>query len=118
LLIVEAMHEFSITCSIVDLVAETARGRKVHRVTVEIGQLSGVVADSIAFWFPEVARGTPIETASLDIREVAASARCDDCGAEFATPTMLTPCPCGSFRFARLRGEELKVKSIELEEVH
>jgi hydrogenase nickel incorporation protein HypA/HybF len=111
------MHELSITCSIVELVANTAKGRKVYRVTVEIGQLSGVMSDSIALWFPEVAKGTEVEDASLDIREIAAIARCDACDAEFPTPSMLTPCPCGSFRFTRLKGEELNVKSIELEEV-
>ena len=111
------MHELSITCSIIELVANTAKGRKVHRVTVEIGQLSGVVADSISLWFPEVAKGTDVEDASLDIREIAAIARCEACDAEFPTPSMLTPCPCGSFRFTRLKGEELNVKSIELEEV-
>ena len=110
------MHELSITCNIVELVAETAKGRKVHRVTVEIGQLSGVIPDSIAFWFPEVARGTEVEEASLEIREVAALARCENCGVEFSTPSMLTICPCGSFQFKRLRGEELNLKSIELEE--
>lgn len=111
------MHELSIACSIVDLVAETAKGRKVHRVTLEIGELSGVVADSVAFWFPEVAKGTEMAGASLEIRELAALARCEACGAEFATPTLFTPCPCGSFRCTRLKGDELNVKSIELEEV-
>ena len=110
------MHELSITCSIVDLVAETAKGRKVHRVTVEIGELSGVVSNSIAFWFPEVARGTELAEASLEVREVTALARCKDCGAEFPTPSLLTVCPCGSYRFERLKGEELNIKSIELEE--
>lgn len=111
------MHELSITCSIVGVVAETARGRRVHRVTVEIGELAGVMADSIAFWFPEVAKGMAAEQASLEIREVAALARCESCGAEFPTPSLLTACPCGSFRYVRLKGEELNVKSIELEEV-
>jgi len=111
------MHELSITCSIVEIVASTAKGRKVHRVTVEIGQLSGVMADSVAMWFPEVARGTAVEDASLDIREIPAMARCEACDTEFPTPSMLTPCPCGSFRCQRLKGEELTVKSIELEEV-
>lgn len=111
------MHELAITCSIVELVAETANGRKVHRVTVEVGQLSGVMSDSIAFWFPEVARGTEVEKANLEICEIAAFARCEACSAEFPTPSMLTACPCGSFRFKRLRGEELNIKSIELEEV-
>lgn len=57
------MHELSITCSIVEIAANTARGRKVHRVTVEIGQLSGVMTNSIALWFPEVAKGTAVEDA-------------------------------------------------------
>ena len=39
------MHELSITCSIVEIAAEAARGCKVHRVTVEIGELSGVMAE-------------------------------------------------------------------------
>ena len=82
------MHELSITCSIVDLVAETAKGRKVHRVTVEIGELSGVVSNLIAFWFPEVARGPnlprPASKSARSRRSRAARA----CGAEFS----LLPC--------------------------
>jgi hydrogenase nickel incorporation protein HypA/HybF len=111
------MHELAITCNIVDLVAEAAQGRKVTRVTVEIGKLSGVMPGAIAFCFPEVARGTEAEAALLDIHEIDAAARCDICGTEFPTPSMLTACPCGSVRFQRLIGEELNVKSIELDEV-
>jgi len=110
-----AMHELAITCNIVELVA-AANGRKVHRVTIEVGKLSGVMPDAIAFCFPEVAKGTRLEDASLDIREIEASARCDACGVEFPMPSMLTTCPCGSLQFERLRGEELNIKSIELDE--
>jgi hydrogenase nickel incorporation protein HypA/HybF len=110
------MHELAITCSIVDLVVQAANGRNVARVTVEIGKLSGVVPDAIAFCFPEVARGTEAEAAVLDIYEIDATARCDLCGAQFPTPSMLTACPCGSLHFQRLAGEELNVKSIELDE--
>jgi hydrogenase nickel incorporation protein HypA/HybF len=111
------MHELSITYGIVEVVAEAAKGRKVRRVTVTIGELAGVMSESIAFWFPEVAKGTEAEKASLEIHQIAALARCEACGAEFATPSMLTVCPCGSYQFKRLRGEELNVQSIELEEV-
>lgn len=110
------MHELSIVCSIVDLASQAAQGRSVRRVTIEIGKLSGVAPDAVAFCFPEVARGTPLENATLDIREVDAEARCDVCGAEFPTPDMLSACPCGSRQFERLRGEELNIKSIEVEE--
>lgn len=110
------MHEFSITCNIVEVVEQAAEGRKVSRVVLEIGKLSGVMCEAIAFCFPEVARGTPAEGAELDIREINASARCEVCATEFATPDLLTPCPCGSLQFQRLAGEELNLKSIELEE--
>ena len=111
------MHELSIACGIVEVAAEAAKGRKVQRVTVEIGELAGVMTESIAFWFPEVAKGTAVEQASLEIREIAALARCEACGAEIPTPSMLTVCPCGCNRLQRIAGEELNVKSIEIEEV-
>jgi hydrogenase nickel incorporation protein HypA/HybF len=110
------VHELSIVCSIVELASEAAEGGAVRRVTIEIGKLSGVEPEAIAFCFAEVARGTPVEGAALDIREVDAEARCDICGAEFLTPDMLSACPCGSLQFKRLRGDELNIKSIEIEE--
>jgi hydrogenase nickel incorporation protein HypA/HybF len=110
------MHELAIATSIVELVAQAAGGRKVHRVTLEIGKLSGVMPDSIAFCFPDVARGTVADEASLEIHEIDAAARCEGCGREFATPSILTTCSCGSLHFQRLKGEELNIKSIEVEE--
>ena len=110
------MHELAITCNIVELVAEASNGRKVQRVSLEIGKLSGILPDAIAFCFPEVAKGTHAEEAVLDIREIDALARCDACGIEFSTPNLLTICPCGSLRFQRLKGGELNIKCIELEE--
>jgi hydrogenase nickel incorporation protein HypA/HybF len=111
------MHELAIACSIVDLVLEAANGRKVSRVTLEIGKLAGVMPDAIAFCFPEVAQGTDLEDASLEIHEIDGLARCHRCGADFSTPSMLTACACGSHQFVRLKGEELNVKSIEVDEV-
>src|SRR5271166_2592465 len=51
------MHELSIASNIVELVAQAAAGRRVRRVTLEMGQLSGVSPDALAFCFPEVASG-------------------------------------------------------------
>lgn len=111
------MHELSIASSIVDLVAEAAAGRKVCRVIVEIGQLSGVSSDALAFCFPEVARGTDAQSAVLEICEIEGVARCEACGEEFVTPSLLTACTCGSVRLHRVKGDELNIKSIEIEEL-
>jgi len=110
------MHELGITRNIVAIVSEAAAGRPVRRVTLEVGRLSGVMTDAIAFCFDTVAQGTAIEGAKLDIVEIDGWARCETCGAEVATPTLFAACPCGSRRLVRLRGEELNIKSMELME--
>jgi len=110
------MHELGITQNIVAIVGEAAKGRRVTRVTLEVGKLSGVMSDAIAFCFEVVAQGTVLEGASLEIREIEGRARCETCGLEFEAETLFTPCPCGSRRSKRIRGEELIVKSMEMVE--
>jgi hydrogenase nickel incorporation protein HypA/HybF len=110
------MHELGITRNIVAIVGEAAKGRRVRRVTLEVGKLSGVMSGAIAFCFDVVASGTALEGASLEIAEIEGRARCEICNAEFETATLLTPCPCGSRRLFRLQGEELNIKSMELME--
>lgn len=108
------MHELSIVESMVELMEEAAGGRRVRRVTLEIGVLAGVMADAIAFCFDIVAEGTLAEGAALDINEIRPVARCDSCGREFECAWEFE-CACGSNRITRLRGYEIKVKCIELE---
>jgi hydrogenase nickel incorporation protein HypA/HybF len=110
------MHELGITRNIVAIVADAAAGRTVCKVTLEIGQLAGVMAEAIAFCFDVVARDTPLAGATLEIVRVSGRARCTPCGAEFDTPTLFTPCQCGSRAVHQLSGEELKIKHIEVEE--
>lgn len=110
------MHELSITRNIVAIVGEAAAGRRVSRVTLDIGRLSGVMDDAIRFCFPIVAEGTALAGAALDINLIEGRAKCRDCDEEFFTSTLFTPCPCGSRDTMRLAGEELLVKTMELEE--
>lgn len=110
------MHELGITRNIVAIVGDAAKGRKVRRVTLDIGDLSGVMSEAISFCFEAVARGTPLEGATLDIRRIAGRARCEACGSEFEQATLFASCRCGSRRLTWLQGEELQIKSMEVEE--
>jgi hydrogenase nickel incorporation protein HypA/HybF len=110
------MHELGITRNIVAIVGDAAKGRRVCRVTLDVGKLSGVMTDAIAFCFETVAQGTVLDGAKLEIREIEGRARCKACGLEFETKTLFTPCVCGSRQCVRLQGEELNIKSMELEE--
>ena len=109
------MHELSIAQGIVTLVDEAARGRRIACVNIEIGVMSGIAPDAVAFSFDLVTEGTRAEGARLNIIEIPATARCEDCGLEFPIADLLTACSCGSFRRTLLRGDELNVRSIELE---
>jgi hydrogenase nickel incorporation protein HypA/HybF len=109
------MHELGITRSIVGIVAEQAAGRKVTRVTLEIGKLSAVMPDAIRFCFDVVAKGGLLDGAALDIIEIAGRARCLDCGGDVDLDDIVGRCACGSRRLQWLAGGELNIKSMELE---
>lgn len=109
------MHEMSITQSIVAIVTEQAAGRKVRRVTLEVGKLSAIMPDAIRFCFDVVSQGSVLDGAALDIIEIPGKARCLACGAEIALSEVFGRCACGSRRLERLAGEELNIKSMELE---
>ena len=107
------MHELGITRNIVAIVSEHAAGRKVTRVALDVGRLSGVMSDAIRFCFDVVARGTCVEGARLDIHDIEGRGRCRVCRVEFVTPALFTPCICGSRDVERVAGEELKVREFE-----
>ncbi len=103
--------------SIVTMVTEKSSGRKITRIILEIGVLSAVMPDAIRFCFDVVVQGSALEGATLDIIEIAARARCSDCGAEVTLATVVHRCSCGSQRLQMLSGNELNIKSFEIEEV-
>ena len=111
------MHELGIARNIVAIVGEASKGRRVRRVVLEIGKLSGIVPDAVLFCFDAVTHGTMLEGAGLDIREIEGRARCLACGCEFTVASFIAACACGSRRLAHVAGEELKIKAMELDEV-
>ena len=111
------MHDFAITCNLVERVAQAANRQKAQRATVEVWGLSSVIHDAIAFYFSEGARGARLKEAPRDIREIEAWVRSDLRGTKLSMRSMLTTWSGGSLPFERLPGDELNIKSVELEEV-
>ena len=108
------MHELAITESVVAQVAERLPDASVSVVTLEIGRLSGVVADSVRFCYDLCTPGTPLEGSRLEIVESAGEGRCRRCGARFAVDDYLTECECGSIDVEVLGGAELRIKQVEV----
>jgi hydrogenase nickel incorporation protein HypA/HybF len=111
------VHELAITQSVIEAVCEIAGKARVTRVRLEIGSLSGVVAESLRFCFDLCAKSTVLEGAALQIHEVAGRARCFGCNAEFVMENLLALCDCGSANVEILAGQELRIKEVELQNV-
>lgn len=111
------MHELAITQSIVEAVCEVAGDARVTRVQLEIGDLSGVISDSIRFCFELCTRSTVIEGAVLQINQVAVQARCLECNTEFPVENCIALCACGSANIEILAGNELRIMEVELQNV-
>jgi hydrogenase nickel incorporation protein HypA/HybF len=107
------LHELAITESVVEAVTERLPGARITCVRLEIGALSGVVADSVRFCFDLVTEGTNLEGARLEITQVAGRCRCRVCGTDFEPDGPIALCPCGSIEIKVLSGQELKIASVQ-----
>ncbi len=111
------MHELSIAQAIVDVATRHAGEARVERVQVTIGRLRQVVPSALAFSFELCAHGTSVQGAELEIEHVAIGAVCRSCETESELAAFPLACPaCGSLAVDVVRGEELQVESLELNE--
>lgn len=109
------MHELGITQQVVEIVCRRAEGRRVKRVTLEIGKLTVVLPDAVRFCFDLCCEGTEAAGAKLEIVEIPARARCRDCQTEITRDQPFGMCGCGSCDLDWLSGDELRVREIEIE---
>jgi hydrogenase nickel incorporation protein HypA/HybF len=115
------VHELSIAMSLVEIaIEEQARlgAPRVLVVHVEVGALSGVVPDALAFAFEVATADTPVAGARLEIEPVAAAIRCDACGAERTLPSVQhLRCPvCDAPALHVTRGRELALTALEVDD--
>lgn len=113
------MHELAITQSMLDIVleqAEKAKAKKVDRINLVIGELSGFVEECVQFYFNFLAKETLAEGATLCCTTVPAKARCRGCDKVFKLKELNWTCPhCGDNNIEIISGKELFVDSIEVE---
>jgi hydrogenase nickel incorporation protein HypA/HybF len=98
------MHELAITEGVVEAVTARLPDARITCVRLEIGALSGVVADSVRFCFDLATEGTSLDGACLEISESPARCRCRTCGSDFEPDRLILLCPCGSADVAVLSG--------------
>ena len=90
------MHEMALTESVVEMALEEARkagAARIRRIVLDIGRLSAVEPEAMAFCFAAVAAGTAAEGAALEICDVEGAGWCADCGETVAARRALRPLP-------------------------
>lgn len=111
------MHEYSIIQALMARVDREARARgatAVHRLQVQIGELSGVEIDLLTKAFETFRERSVCAAAEMEVEPIAAEWSCSGCGAPIPRGAILRCEPCGLP--ARLvRGDEIVLGQIELE---
>ena len=113
------MHEQSIVESLLAIAiesAEKAKAKKILRIYLVVGELSGVVEKSVDFYFGFLSRDTIAAGSSLFYNRVPAELRCLNCNAIFAPENQNFHCPnCKEQQIDIIGGRELYIDSMEVE---
>jgi hydrogenase nickel incorporation protein HypA/HybF len=112
------MHELAIAQNILEIVQQSVpedQAAAVRWVRIRVGQLSGVVPDSLDFCFSVIVSETAMPKAGLEIEQVPTISRCKDCMHQFQIENLAFLCPtCRSANLELVSGRELEVVEIQL----
>jgi len=115
----EIMHEYPITLSIVQISNEEALkhgANKITEIRLKIGELSGLVPESLQVYFDMISQGTLSEGARLVVEKIPIKFRCNDCNNESGVIGGIYKCPkCNSKDIKIINGNEYMIDSMEVE---
>lgn len=112
------MHELSIVTYVIDRVEELAKENditKIASVTLEFGEVSGIVPEYLSDCWNWYAKKTPlIQGSELRHEIIPAVTWCDDCRKTYPTVKYGKQCPyCGGPNTWLQQGNEMNIKEIE-----
>ena len=111
------MHELGLTDALLRMVRDVAKKEElthVESITLEIGELSGVVPHYMTDCWEAVTDGTEYQGTRLIIETVPGIASCMDCDEEFRIDLNSMRCPfCGSHSITPVSGRDMTVREIE-----
>ena len=118
------MHEASAAEAILRIASSEIRARfgvrsaaRVTRIRLVVGEATGYMEESLAFFLGAMAKGGPVDGASLEVEYVKLRLRCGVCGEEYDRGNFAFSCPrCGGPGSLTGSGDEFYVDSIEIEE--
>ena len=113
------MHELGLVNYVVEQVSKIAEEQnvsKINSVTLQFGEVSGIVPAYLQDYWQWYTKKFPVfEGSKLKTEEIPAVTWCDDCKITYSTVTYGKTCPhCGSSRTWLLRGNEMMIKEVEV----
>ena len=110
------MHEVSMMQNTLDIAiaqAKQSNASKIDRLTMNIGDLSGVIPEALEFAFEVLTKGTIAENAQLEINSIAVACHCQKCDRNFQPEAYVYQCPhCGQMSNDVIFGRELELDSV------
>ncbi|MDE1460816.1 hydrogenase maturation nickel metallochaperone HypA [Spartinivicinus poritis] len=106
------MHELSIIQALLQQVRPYT-DKNIRRICIEVGGLSCVDPDRLQFCFEMVKEEAALSKAELVIDNPCGQARCNNCQKLFELVRLGLPCPCGSYNYTLISGQQLTLTEIE-----
>lgn len=112
------MHEMSLAEGVLQLIEDAARQQKFEKVItvwLEIGQLSGVEVEAMAFCFDAVTRDSIAQGARLEVIVLPGVGWCMECSKSVPMTEVFGACQhCGGYQMQVTGGTEMRVKELEV----
>ncbi len=111
------MHEYSIVAALLARVEAEAKSRQaiaVHKLRVQVGELSGVEPELLASAYELFRERSVCAAAELEVVPVPARWECPECGGEIASGAVLR-CPACAAPARLSGGGEILLEQIEME---
>ncbi len=113
------MHELSVCMALLDQVtaiAEERNARRVTRIELTVGPLSGIEIDLLENAWPIASAGTFADDAEVVVEATPVVVHCNACGKETSAETNRLACGhCGALQTRVVSGEEMILQRVELE---
>ncbi|MBE5037039.1 hydrogenase maturation nickel metallochaperone HypA [Subdoligranulum sp. DSM 109015] len=115
------MHELGIVFHIIRSVEEVGRQNgvsQVNAVTLELGEVSGVLEDYLQdCWNWAASKSDMLRGAKLQVVVIPAKTLCENCGCVYPTVAHGRTCPaCGSGKTHLIQGNETMIRDITVPE--
>ncbi|MBI5404106.1 MAG: hydrogenase maturation nickel metallochaperone HypA [Ignavibacteriae bacterium] len=112
------MHELSVAQNIIDIVKENVPDtdyKHVNKILLEVGEFSGIVADSLLYCFDVIKSDTDFLNTKMEIKKIPFILFCNSCKTETTNNAGIRMCNiCGGYDTKIISGIDMKIIEVEV----